>query len=287
MVSEKISDVINGNTTILGILGNPISHSLSPVMHNAVFRSLGWNCWYIPCRVRSEDLAAAVRGLRALNFKGVNVTIPHKQAISAELDELFGDSTRSGSINTVIHRNGRLYGTSTDGIGLVNSLKVDGGFELYHKKVLLLGAGGSATAIVYRLIDAGIDQLWIMNRSQSNASDLQQRLFLTTGFAAEIVRNQQLAELEWDAIDLIINTTSVGLSDHESLIPKEYLKKRHFVYDIVYKKGETRLIQEAASAGCKVLSGLSMLLFQGLESFKIWFEVEPPLEVMRQALLEQ
>jgi len=286
MVLEKISDVINGNTIILGILGDPVSHSLSPVMHNAVFRALGWNCLYIPCQVRSADLPAAVRGLRALNFKGVNVTIPHKQAIGAELDELFGDSSRSGSINTVIHRNGRLYGASTDGIGLVNSLKVDGGFELYHKKVLLLGAGGTATAIVYRLIDSGIGQLWIMNRSQTNANALQQQLLHTTGFAAEIVGSQHLAELEWDAIDLIINTTSVGLKDNESLIPKDYLKKRHFVYDVVYKKGGTRLSQEAASAGCKVLSGLSMLLFQGLESFKIWFEVEPPLEVMRQALLE-
>jgi shikimate dehydrogenase len=284
MVSINVSDVINGNTTILGILGDPIGHSLSPAMHNAAFRSLGWNCLYIPCQVRAADLPAAVRGMRALNFKGVNVTIPHKQAILPELDDIFGDSRQSGSVNTIINRDGKLYGTSTDGVGLVNSIQIDGGFELRGKKVLLLGAGGTATAIIYSLIESGVSKLVLVNRDTNKASSLQQKVLKTTGFEVIVSGLQNLSEFDWDSVDLIIHTTSVGLKNDQSLISKEFLQRHHLVYDVVYKKEGTRLIRDATEAGCQVLSGLSMLLFQGVESFKIWFEVEPPLEIMRQAI---
>lgn len=280
----KISNAINGGTTILGVIGDPIDHSLSPAMYNAVFKTLGWNCIYIPCHVAPEKLAAAVRGLQALNFKGINVTVPHKQAVYSEVDEVIGDARRSGSVNTIIHRNGKLYGASTDGTGLVNSLKTDGGFKLEGKKVLLAGAGGAATAVIYSLIDAGIGKLWLMNRSPAHAIALKEKVWENTGFEVAILENENLAALDWESLDLIINTTSVGLHNDESVLPKAFLRKKHFVYDIVYKKGGTRLIQEALEAGCNVLTGLSMLLFQGAESFKLWFEEEPPLEIMRQAL---
>lgn len=276
-------NAINGNTTVLGIFGDPVSHSLSPAMHNAAYRALGWNCVYIPCHVTPANLGAAVEGLKALNFKGVNVTIPHKQAIFNKLDEVCGDARQSGSINTVVYRNGKLYGFSTDGTGLVNSLKVDGGFDLQGKKVLLLGAGGTAAAVVYRLIEAGIDKLWLMNRTAANAMALREKVKGSTGFEIAVLSNEHLDTYR-EAPDLIINTTSVGLHGDESILPKEFLQPNHFVYDVVYKQGSTRLIREASEIGCKVLTGLSMLLFQGAESFKLWFEEEPPLEVMRQAL---
>lgn len=284
METLNILDGINGSTTVLGIIGDPIAHSLSPAMHNAAFRALGWNCLYIPCHVTPENLGAAVRGLRALNFKGVNVTIPHKRAIAAEVDEVLGDARRSNSINTVIHRNGKLYGASTDGIGLVNSLKVDGGFDLDRKKVLLLGAGGTATAVIYSLIDAGISRLWLMNRSTANAVALKEKVQIYTGFEVAVLGIEVLEEFDFEAPDLIINTTSVGLHTDQSLLPKAVLRPKHFVYDVVYKKGGTRLVREASEAGCGVLAGLSMLLFQGVESFKLWFEEEPPVEIMRRAL---
>jgi shikimate dehydrogenase len=285
MEPAKFSTVgINNGTTLLGVIGDPVGQSLSPVMYNAVFTTLGWNCLYIPCHVTPEDLTAAVRGLRALNFKGINVTIPHKQAVYSEVDEVFGDARRSGSINTIIHQNGKLYGASTDGIGLVNSLKADGGFELNGKKVLLAGAGGTATAVIYSLIDAGIGELWLMNRSPAHAVSLKEKVWANTGFEVTVLENESLAALDWDSPDLIINTTSVGLYNDESVLPKVFLRKKHFVYDVVYKKGGTRLIREASETGCGVLTGLSMLLFQGAESFKLWFEEEPPLEIMRQAL---
>jgi shikimate dehydrogenase len=284
MEAVNIFDGINGSTTVLGIIGDPIGHTLSPAMHNAAFKALGWNCLYIPSHVTPENLEAAVRGLRALNFKGVNVTIPHKRAIGAEVDEVLGDARRSGSINTLIHRNGKLYGASTDGIGLVDSLRVDGGFRLDGKKVLLLGAGGTATAVIYSLIDAGISRLWLMNRSPAHAVALKEKVEAYTGFEAAVLGTEALAEFDFEAPDLIINTTSVGLHNDESLLPKAFLRPKHFVYDVVYKKGGTRLVREASEVGCGVLTGLSMLLFQGVESFKLWFEEEPPVEVMRRAL---
>lgn len=287
MEQVNISDGINGATTILGVIGDPISHSLSPAMFNAAFRALGWNCLYIPCHVTPENLVVAVRGLRAFNFKGVNVTIPHKQAIYSEMDEIIGDARRSGSINTVIHRNGKLYGASTDGTGLVNSLKADGGFTLHGKKVLLLGAGGAAAAIIYRLIDAGISQLCLINRSLANAVALKEKVGISTGFQVTVLGIEGLTGLDCEAPDLIINTTSVGLYNDESLLPKSFLRQKHFVYDVVYKRSGTRLIREASEVGCGVLTGLSMLLFQGAESFKLWFEEEPPLEIMRQALKDR
>jgi shikimate dehydrogenase len=280
----KLFDGINGSTTILGVIGDPISHTLSPAMHNAAYQALGWNCLYIPCHVTPDHLGAAVRGLRGLNFKGANVTIPHKQAISAELDEVLGDAKRSGSVNTVVRRNGKLYGHSTDGIGLVNSLKVDGGFQLNGKKVLMLGAGGTAAAVIYSLLEAGVGKLWLMNRSPANAAALQEKVRKDMGIQISVIRTEELGSFDCEAPDLIINTTSVGMHGDESLLPKEFLRKKHFVYDVVYKRGGTRLIRDATEAGCGVLHGLSMLLFQGAESFKLWFDQEPPLEVMRQAL---
>lgn len=278
------SKIITGNTTILAVFGDPVAHSLSPAMHNAAFDFLNWDCRYIPCHVQPGDLHNAIKAIKALTFKGVNLTIPHKQAALSELDEVFGDSLMSGSVNTVINKKGKLYGTSTDGIGLVRSLKEDGGFDPSGKNVLLLGAGGSAAAVIYRLIDAGINSLFLVNRSFSRAASLQQKVTGDTGFEFKVMDPADFDNLDWDSLDLVINTTSVGLHDDLSPLPKRYLKPDFLVFDIIYKKGGTRLLNEARSAGCQVLSGLSMLLFQGVESFNLWFETNPPINIMRSAI---
>ena len=282
---SNFTSIINGRTSLLGVFGDPISHSLSPAMHNAAYQFLGWNCVYIPCQVRSLDLTAALDGVRALNFKGVNLTIPHKQSAGTRVDDIFGDARRSGSINTIINRGGKLYGTSTDGIGLIHSLQIDGNFDLTSKRVLILGAGGTAAAVIYNLIDAGIHSLILTNRSIDKAFALQQRVRSFTGFETSVIPLTNLKELDWAAIDLIINTTAVGLHDDESLIAKELLRPHHFIYDVNYKRAGTRLITEATIMGCQVLTGLSLLIFQGAESFKLWFDIEPPLDIMREAVL--
>lgn len=276
---------IKGDTQVLAVIGHPIAHSLSPVMHNTAFQALGMNCVYIPCHVRPEQLSAGIKGIRALNFKGVNVTIPHKQAILGGLDEIFGDSRLSGSVNTIINRNGKLYGTSTDGTGLIRSLKEEGGFEVGGKNVLLLGAGGSATAIIYSLIAAEVGTITILNRTIKNAISLSQKVQDNTGFLVNTGEFSLLNTLAWDKIDLVINATSVGLKDEDSIVPQKFLHPGLFIYDLVYRIGaNTNLVDQAVKVGCRVLSGLSLLLYQGAESFRLWFEMDPPLEEMRRAL---
>jgi shikimate dehydrogenase len=275
---------LNGSATVVAIFGDPVAHSLSPAMHNAAFSHLGWNCVYIPCLVKPEQLAEGVRGIEALNFKGANVTIPHKQAVIPYLDEIIGDAGLSGSVNTIINRNGKLYGASTDGIGLVKSLERDGAFDLRGKTVLVLGAGGTATAIVFSLINAGIKELILVNRDQNRANSLKQKVFQKTGAPIRVAPLGDLPRLDWSSIELLINTTSVGLHDGQSLVPKELLNPGLFVYDVVYHPGGTKLQTDAKAAGCKTLAGRSMLLYQGIESFRLWFEVEPPVEEMRKAI---
>lgn len=277
---------INAKTRVCAVLGDPIGHSLSPVMHNAAYATLGLDCVYVACRVEAERLSEAVYGLRALEMIGVNVTIPHKKAVIPYLDEIFGDSLYSGSVNTIIHRDGKLSGTSTDGMGLVHSLQRDGNFDPAGKKVVLLGAGGSAPAVIYSLIGAGIQSLTVINRNFQKALDLQAKVERDVRFHLEVKRFEELEQLELENFDLLVNTTSVGLLEDASLIKPQQLTPALFVYDLVYKKGGTQLVNQATAAGCQVLSGLSMLLYQGAASFRLWFETEPPLEVMRKALNE-
>lgn len=275
---------INGKTEILAVFGDPISHSLSPAMHNAAFHALEMNCCYIPLQVPVSLLPDAVRGIRAMNIRGVNVTIPHKQAVVAEMDEILGDSRYSGSVNTILHQNGKLCGTSTDGIGLVASLRGDGQFEPEGANVVLLGAGGTAAAVVYRLVEEGVRNLILVNRSIENANSLQQNLWRQTGFRAEVRGLEELTAIGWGRQNLLINTTSVGLVDDLSPVPSGCLHSGLFVYDVVYRPGGSTLIKEATICGCRTLSGLSMLLYQGAASFRLWFGVDPPLEVMRAAI---
>lgn len=275
---------INANTSIYAVFGDPIGHSLSPVMHNAAFKALQLDCVYVAFQISPATLADAVRGIRALGIKGVNITIPHKQAIIRELDQVFGDSVQSGSVNTIINRNGKLLGTSTDGTGLIRSLREGGNFDPEGKRVLLLGAGGSAQAVIYSLIKAGIASLTVVNRDFKKVIALQEKVRKDNRFSLTARELSQLGNLDFSRFDLVINTTSVGLREERSLIPPANLHPGLFVYDLVYRPGGTRLSIEAAAAGCRVLTGLSLLLFQGAESFRLWFETEPPLAAMRQAL---
>jgi len=286
IISRIINNMsrINGKTEILAVFGDPIAHSLSPVMHNAAFQALGWNAVYIPCRVLPEYLPQAVEGIRAMGYRGANITIPHKQSVISCLDEVVGDAVLSGSVNTIIHRDGKLLGTSTDGIGLIRSLQEDGACEVAGKNVLLLGAGGSAAALVFRLIQSGIGSLTLVNRDPERALRLKAKLQETTGFQVHIASLAELERLEWGGYDLLINTTSVGLHDDQTLVSPRFLNPSMLVYDIVYKPGDTRLIRDARERGCRTVNGISLLLYQGAESFRWWFGEEPPLAVMREAL---
>jgi shikimate dehydrogenase len=271
-------------TRLLAVYGDPIRHSLSPAMHNAALQALGWDFRYAAFHVKPQNLAVAVAAIPALNMAGVNITIPHKQTVISYLDEIIGDASRSGSVNTILNLDRRLIGMSTDGIGLLRSLREDGNFDPAGKKILILGAGGTAAAVIYSLIDAGAAALFIANRDGVRAVELQEMVLDRSGFEVEVLAWEALPNFAWDELDLLLNTAAAELAGAELPVPLTAFHTKLLVYDLVYKHGGTKLRHNAVRAGCKVLSALSLLLFQGAESFKLWFETEPPLDIMRKIL---
>lgn len=270
---------VNGSTILHGILGNPVRHSLSPAMHNRAFTHLGMNRVYLP--LPTSDLAGAVAGLRALGFCGASVTVPHKQAIMAHLDELDPVAGRIGAVNTLVidERGGRpwLRGSNTDWLGANRALSEH--LDLAGTTVLVVGAGGSARAVGFGLLEAGARVL-IANRTVATGQALAVRL------DCPFAPLDGLGSVEADAL---VNTTSVGMEPKAdaSVVPAPLLPRFKVVMDIVYAPLETRLLREARAAGCRVVNGLAMLLFQGAAQFELWTGQPAPVAVMREALLEQ
>ena len=269
--------MINGTTKLYGIIGNPVGHSLSPAMHNAAFAALGENRVYLPFPV--QDIQAALAGLKALGIQGASVTIPHKETVIPCLDRIDPVALSIGAVNTIdVRREGEetvLCGSNTDWLGANRALA--GKMELPGALVILLGAGGSARAIGFGLKEAGADVI-LCSRTESKGRALASELACPWFPLAEI------AKLQGDAI---VNATSVGMSPRQdaSPVPFEILKSFSVVMDIVYAPLRTRLLHEAEQAGCKTVSGLEMLLYQGVAQFELWTGLSAPVEVMRAALL--
>lgn len=264
---------INGSTILHGIMGNPVSHSLSPAMHNSAFAALRLNAAYVPLPV--TDVAGAMAGFKALGVRGVSVTIPHKQAVIPHLDALDPVAARIGAVNTLNIENGRITGHNTDWIGANRALaeKID----LPGKKVLILGAGGSARAIGFGLLEAGAQPL-VASRTPASGRELARTLGCPW---------HPVSELPELAADCLVNATSAGMAPHTdvSLAPKACLARFAVVMDIVYAPLETKLLREAREAGCQVVNGLAMLLYQGVAQFELWTGRKAPVETMRESLL--
>lgn len=269
--------MINGTTKLYGIIGNPVGHSLSPAMHNAAFAALGENRVYLPFPV--QDVQAALAGLKALGIEGVSVTIPHKETVIPCLDRIDPVALAIGAVNTIeVRREGEetvLCGSNTDWLGANRAL--EGEMELPGARVVVLGAGGSARAIGFGLKEAGADII-LCSRTASKGKALASDLACPWFPLAEI------AKLQGDAL---INATSVGMSPRPdaSPAPFEILRSFRVVMDIVYAPLRTRLLREAEQAGCRTVSGLEMLLYQGAAQFELWTGLAAPVEVMRAALL--
>jgi shikimate dehydrogenase len=269
---------INGTTQLFGIIGHPVSHSLSPVMHNAALGAMGINGIYVPMDV--TDLESGVTGLRALGFRGVSVTIPHKEEIMALLDEIDPVARRIGAVNTLHFRShpdsGELVlrGFNTDWLG--SNLALAEVMTLPGSRVLVLGAGGAAKGVCFGLVEAGAEVV-ITNRSKERGQALADWL------GCSFVPTDAITDLEAHAL---VNTTSVGMAPDIDGIPIDpsLLPRFSVVMDIVYAPLETRLLCEAGKAGCTTVDGLAMLLNQAAVQLKIWTGVQPPLDVMRQAL---
>ena len=264
----------NGSTEVYGIMGNPVTHSMSPAMHNAAFAALGLNKIYVPFPV--ENVSQAMSGFRALHVKGVSVTIPHKQAVIQYLDSIDPVAAKIGAVNTlVLDDRRRIHGLNTDWIGANRALGEV--LALNGEKVLLLGAGGSARAIGFGLLEAGA-RIVLASRTPAKGRAL-----------AEILgcEWQPIADVPALAADILINATSVGMTPAEqnSPVPAAALRNFPVVMDIVYAPLETRLLSEARAAGCSVVNGLVMLLYQGVAQFETWTGREAPIDLMRQSLL--
>ena len=263
---------VDGNTEVYGIMGWPVSHSLSPALHNRAFAELGLNKVYVPFPV--EDVEAALQGFRATGVHGVSVTIPHKQAVIPFLDTIDPVAARIGAVNTLLVKDGRISGHNTDWQGANQALSEV--VDLAGTEVVLLGAGGSARALGFGLLEAGAKVIVASRtpaRGQALAADMN-------------CEWQPLAEVGKLAAEVLVNATSVGMAPAIDAmpVPNAILSGYRVVMDIVYSPLETKLLKEAAGAGCQVIDGLAMLLYQGAAQFKIWTGLKPPLEAMRQEL---
>lgn len=274
---------------LLGIIGDPITHSLSPAMHNAVLRKKGFPFFYMPFHVTPERLKDFVRDIPLIPLTGFNVTIPHKETILKRLNWISPEAKAIGAVNTVVVSGKRLKGYNTDAAGYLQSLAIDGGFMPRGKTALVLGAGGAARAVVFALASAGMKDIVIANRTASRARKLAAdfaRLFKRTDF-----RTIALAPGLWKAplagVDLVVNTSSVGMNG--TTFPGLSLKaakKSAVVSDLVYRPRLTPLLKAAKRRGLKIHTGEGMLLHQGAAAFRLWTGRKPDLRVMKKALLE-
>ena len=278
----KTSREITGNSRVCGVIGDPIGHSISPAMHNAAFRALNLDYVYVPFRVSPENLPHALEGIRALNIRGVNVTIPHKVSIIPLLDEIDGFAREIGSVNVIVNDNGRLIGYNTDAPGFIHALQ-HYGVELAGERVTVMGAGGAARAICFALAERGTS-VTILNRTPDNAARFAEEISARTGQPIQVMRltQENLAEA-MDSCNILVNATSVGMyPDVEAMLVDHTMIKSHqTVVDIVYNPPRTRLLAEAEKAGARIVGGMEMLVWQGALAFEIWTGKQAPTEIMR------
>ena len=279
--------VINGKTQLFGLLGFPVEHTASPNMHNSAFRSLDLNAVYLPFPVEPKKLKYAVAGLTALGIKGVNVTIPHKQEVIHYLDSLAKEAKIIHAVNTIEIKDGKLVGHNTDGIGFVRALKECADFYFQNKTVFLAGAGGAGYAVATQCVLEGASQIGIYEKDIDRANSLIKQLsVINGGCELRVLVNKDIQEY-LGACDIAINATPLGMkpSDPASFDVK-MLRDGAIVYDLVYNIPKTTLLKNAADSGIKGYSGLSMLLYQGVEAFEIWTKQPAPIDIMADALSE-
>ncbi len=279
---------ISGKTQLCGVIGDPIDHTLSPALQNAAFEHLKLNWVFLAFRVKATEVENALRGMRGLGIRGLNVTMPHKNAVIAYLDKVDETAKFLGSVNTILAQDGELHGFSTDGLGAVNALK-ENGVKLSGKKVVLLGAGGAAKAIAFALAKEA-RELIILNRTSEKTRELAEAL--SSRFGKKVAGERltpKITQKQLENADILINATSVGMHPQpdQTLVAPQWLKPSLTVMDIVYNPLETKLAKDAKAAGAHVVSGVEMLIYQGAASFEIWTGHKAPVEVMRKAALNQ
>jgi shikimate dehydrogenase len=289
LVSEvkRVSGMLTGRTKLLGIIGHPVGHSLSPRMHNAAFAADGADYVYVAMDVEPDRLRAAVEGLVALGFVGFNVTMPHKEAVLLLMDELDKAAHHTGAVNTVvIGKGGLLRGFNTDGNGFVDACE-EAEVSLRGRRVLILGAGGAAAAIARASLEEGASRLYIVNRTIGRAEKVRAKLSgsLRSGVEVLVRSFDEVGEVAEEA-EILINATYLGMKKGDPLpLPAESVSAEKVVCDAVYITGaETALVRCAREAGARTVSGGRMLLYQGVQAQRIWIGREPNVQAMSNVL---
>ena len=275
--------MIQGTTQIYGVIGEPISHSLSPLLHNPAFAALEIDAVYVTFRVSPSSLGDALRGLLALNVQGINVTVPHKSEVFQYVDEVTDTARKIGAVNTLRNDSGYWIGENTDATGFIRSLEPLG-LSLPGSSVGMLGAGGAAKGVAVGLLEAGVSRLFISNRSYDRATVLVE--LLKASFGQQSVSAVSLEELEKKELNLLVNTTTVGSDGYSSPAKLNRFDKLEAVIDIIYRPSRTPLLLEAEKLGLPNLNGGGMLLYQGISAFSFWTRRTAPEIIMRKALDE-
>ncbi len=280
---------ITGNTVLTGLLGSPVSHSISPMMHNEAFRQLNLDYVYLAFDVGVADMASAVNGFRTLNVRGFNVTMPGKNIMPSLCDKLTPAAEICGAVNTVVNDNGILTGYTTDGTGYLRAVQ-DAGHNIIGKKMTLLGAGGASTAIFVQAALDGVSEISIFNNRSKNferAQTIISKLREYTSCKVNLFDYEDKANLRREIGDssILVNGTSVGMApntDSSIITDTTMFHKDLIVSDIIYNPRETKLMKLAKEAGCQTFNGLYMLLYQGAEAFKLWTGQDMPIDIIKQ-----
>ena len=283
---EKLK-TLTGHTRIVGVIGDPVEHSRSPQMHNAAFAKAGLDYVYVPFHVRPGDLADAITGFKAINVVGINVTLPHKQAVIRSLTSISREAELIGAVNTLSFKNGEIRGDNTDAPGVLKALEENENMSLpVGEDVVVLGAGGAARAVVVALALAGVASITIANRTVEKAVSLAEEMGEKTGVTMHGMglTDARLPEAVYES-ELLVNTATTSMdASHPLLISADWLQQRTIVYDIVYTPPVTPLMEAANARGCRTLGGIGMLVHQGAIAFEKWTGVAPCTETMLQAL---
>ncbi len=278
---------MTGKTRGVAIIGHPVSHSLSPQMHQAAFDALKLDYCYLPFDLFPKDLKKGIQALKLLGFRGFNVTVPHKTEIVPLLDQISREASLIGAVNTVLIEKGKLKGFNTDGPGFIESLKREWGYSVQKQHVVIIGAGGAAKAVAAQICLEKAASLGIVNRTVSKGELLKKQLqksFPATKIEVFPSKGEALKQLIRQS-DLLINATSLGLHPGDSSpCTPDYFFKGLKVVDLIYNPPITTFLRGAGKKGCRTLNGLSMLLYQGALAFKIWTGKKPPVRLMARTL---
>ncbi|EOZ5808059.1 shikimate dehydrogenase [Enterococcus hirae] len=286
--------MISGKTKLTGFFAKPASHSLSPLMHNLAFSHWGIDAVYLAFEVDQTNLRQAVESIRTLDMLGVNVSMPNKTAVLAYLDQLSPEAELIGAVNTIVHQEQRLIGYNTDGMGFVRSVN-ETGHPIKNQKIVVLGAGGAAKAIVVQMALEGAQEITIYKRLNATFLPLNEYFAKVSEKTGCPIRLHDYADESQLALDLsqgnlLINATDIGMGSKKDQLPIADVKLLHSqlaVFDLIYSPSETRLIQEAKKMGIKAYNGLGMLIHQGAIAFELWTHREMPVQNIRERLEQE